>query len=187
MVGLFRQNSHGKIILPDPRVLTSSASAYVQYRAVYRQQCNRPEHPNQVPDGFEASRRRPAIEADAQRCVAIPVESSSLASSGDTGEQTKSPQPRTGTIPNADPPPRQIPPHLIKRKGRRVYEDELAVLNKAFAASPFPSTRERLRLAEELYMTPRSVQIWFQNKRRHQKNAQNPHNRDICILQYSGD
>ncbi|KII95426.1 hypothetical protein PLICRDRAFT_34275 [Plicaturopsis crispa FD-325 SS-3] len=53
-----------------------------------------------------------------------------------------------------------------KQKGRRVSPEQLAILNSAYAENNFPNTSERLRLSEQLKMTPRSVQIWFQNKRR---------------------
>ncbi|KAF7315451.1 Homeobox domain-containing protein [Mycena indigotica] len=39
------------------------------------------------------------------------------------------------------------------------------ILNETYARTAFPSTEERQRLAKQLDMSPRSVQIWFQNKR----------------------
>ena len=42
---------------------------------------------------------------------------------------------------------------------------QLARLNQVFAVNRSPDTITRNQLAEELLMNPRSVQIWFQNKR----------------------
>ncbi|KAF7321743.1 Homeobox domain-containing protein [Mycena kentingensis (nom. inval.)] len=53
----------------------------------------------------------------------------------------------------------------IKKKRKRADAQQLKVLNDTYARTAFPSTEERLRLAKQLDMSPRSVQIWFQNKR----------------------
>ncbi|KAG0087053.1 hypothetical protein BGZ93_011179 [Podila epicladia] len=53
----------------------------------------------------------------------------------------------------------------IKAKRKRANASQLSVLNAAFEKSYFPSTEERLRLSKECKMCPRTVQIWFQNKR----------------------
>jgi hypothetical protein len=41
----------------------------------------------------------------------------------------------------------------------------LDVLNQVFTQTFFPSTEMRNELAKQLGMSPRTVQIWFQNKR----------------------
>ncbi|PIA16204.1 Homeodomain-like protein, partial [Coemansia reversa NRRL 1564] len=56
------------------------------------------------------------------------------------------------------------PPH-IKGKRKRASPHQLKVLNDIYLKTAFPSTETRNRLARELGMTPRTVQIWFQNKR----------------------
>jgi homeobox protein YOX1/YHP1 len=53
----------------------------------------------------------------------------------------------------------------IKKKRKRADAAQLKVLNETYARTAFPSTEERAALAKQLDMTPRSVQIWFQNKR----------------------
>ncbi|KAF8628873.1 hypothetical protein AX15_003660 [Amanita polypyramis BW_CC] len=53
----------------------------------------------------------------------------------------------------------------IKKKRKRADANQLKVLNETYARTAFPSTEERLALAKALDMSPRSVQIWFQNKR----------------------
>ncbi|KIL62522.1 hypothetical protein M378DRAFT_12738 [Amanita muscaria Koide BX008] len=53
----------------------------------------------------------------------------------------------------------------IKKKRKRADANQLRVLNDTYARTAFPSTEERLHLAKILDMSPRSVQIWFQNKR----------------------
>ncbi|KAJ7909310.1 hypothetical protein B0H13DRAFT_2330476 [Mycena leptocephala] len=52
-----------------------------------------------------------------------------------------------------------------KKKRKRADAAQLRVLNETYARTAFPSTEERLALAKALDMSPRSVQIWFQNKR----------------------
>ncbi|KAJ7924992.1 hypothetical protein B0H13DRAFT_1601077 [Mycena leptocephala] len=53
----------------------------------------------------------------------------------------------------------------VKKKRKRADAAQLRVLNDTYARTAFPSTEERLALAKALDMSPRSVQIWFQNKR----------------------
>jgi len=53
----------------------------------------------------------------------------------------------------------------IKKKRKRADARQLEVLNATYARTAFPSTEERAALAKQLDMSPRSVQIWFQNKR----------------------
>lgn len=69
----------------------------------------------------------------------------------------------------------------IKAKRKRANARQVEILRQAFAQNPFPSSETRRRLAEELGMTPRSVQIWFQNQRqlaKHQSLAQPPPERN---------
>ncbi|KAJ7581299.1 hypothetical protein C8J56DRAFT_959672 [Mycena floridula] len=53
----------------------------------------------------------------------------------------------------------------IKKKRKRADANQLKILVETYNRTAFPSTEERLELAKVLDMTPRSVQIWFQNKR----------------------
>ncbi|XAO26209.1 hypothetical protein I312_105043 [Cryptococcus bacillisporus CA1280] len=54
----------------------------------------------------------------------------------------------------------------IKSPRKRANDVQLAALNDAFRRTHYPSTKERQELARQLGMTSRSVQIWFQNRRR---------------------
>ncbi|KAF9792483.1 hypothetical protein BJ322DRAFT_49631 [Thelephora terrestris] len=58
-----------------------------------------------------------------------------------------------------------------KKKRKRADAEQLRVLNEVYARTAFPSTEERQDLAGKLNMTPRSVQIWFQNKRQSMRNT----------------
>ncbi|EPB82383.1 hypothetical protein HMPREF1544_10884 [Mucor circinelloides 1006PhL] len=53
----------------------------------------------------------------------------------------------------------------LKAKRRRASSKQLDVLNKVFERTFFPSTQLRAELGRQLGMSPRTVQIWFQNKR----------------------
>ncbi|KAI7852927.1 homeobox domain-containing protein, partial [Circinella umbellata] len=48
---------------------------------------------------------------------------------------------------------------------RRTSKMQFRILETAFEENPKPSAAKRQALAEELDMTPRGVQIWFQNRR----------------------
>lgn len=71
---------------------------------------------------------------------------------------------------NRSPSPYQSPSpryssNSIKAKRKRASAGQLDVLNRVFAQTFFPSTEMRNELAKQLSMSPRTVQIWFQNKR----------------------
>lgn len=53
----------------------------------------------------------------------------------------------------------------IKAKRRRANTKQLEVLNRVFDRTFFPSTQMRAELGRQLGMSPRTVQIWFQNRR----------------------
>ncbi|KAK9240131.1 hypothetical protein V1525DRAFT_245394 [Lipomyces kononenkoae] len=50
-------------------------------------------------------------------------------------------------------------------KRQRATTEQLAILETEFAINPAPNGKTRLRIAEQINMTERSVQIWFQNRR----------------------
>lgn len=58
----------------------------------------------------------------------------------------------------------------LKVKRKRASPDQLAVLNRVFSQTYFPSTEVRRALGKQLGMSPRTVQIWFQNKRHALRN-----------------
>ncbi|KAJ1817726.1 hypothetical protein LPJ56_003995 [Coemansia sp. RSA 2599] len=82
-----------------------------------------------------------------------------------------SPQP-----PSSSAPLQQTP--AIKGKRKRASPQQLEVLNKVFASTSFPPTDMRNSLARELGMTPRTVQIWFQNKRQASRQRDGNHSRN---------
>jgi hypothetical protein len=53
----------------------------------------------------------------------------------------------------------------LKAKRKRASPSQLSVLNRVFNQTYFPSTELRIELGKHLGMSPRTVQIWFQNKR----------------------
>mmetsp|Transcript_15626 Transcript_15626/g.51582 ORF Transcript_15626/g.51582 Transcript_15626/m.51582 type:complete len:296 (+) Transcript_15626:60-947(+) len=52
-----------------------------------------------------------------------------------------------------------------KFKRSKISRPQLLVLTQHFESDPLPSFEKRQALAQQLDMTPRSVQIWFQNRR----------------------
>ncbi|KAI7906673.1 uncharacterized protein BX663DRAFT_534764 [Cokeromyces recurvatus] len=61
--------------------------------------------------------------------------------------------------------PTTINNQTIKAKRKRASPNQLLVLNQIFSQTYFPSTEVRAQLGKQLGMSPRTVQIWFQNKR----------------------
>ncbi|OBT48864.1 hypothetical protein VE00_00699 [Pseudogymnoascus sp. WSF 3629] len=51
------------------------------------------------------------------------------------------------------------------QKRQRATQDQLATLEQEFLKNPTPTASVRERIADEINMTERSVQIWFQNRR----------------------
>ncbi|KAJ4288254.1 Transcription elongation factor SPT4 [Collariella sp. IMI 366227] len=51
------------------------------------------------------------------------------------------------------------------QKRQRATQDQLTTLEMEFNKNPTPTAQVRDRIAEEINMTERSVQIWFQNRR----------------------
>ncbi|KAH9931118.1 homeobox-domain-containing protein [Epithele typhae] len=72
------------------------------------------------------------------------------------------PSPYQRSMPAMTPEP---PAEPIKKKRKRADPEQLKVLNETYNRTAFPSTEERMELAQKLGMSARSVQIWFQNKR----------------------
>ncbi|KAI8054145.1 homeobox domain-containing protein, partial [Gilbertella persicaria] len=48
---------------------------------------------------------------------------------------------------------------------RRTSRTQFKTLEKAFVENPKPNGKQRQKLAENLSMSPRGVQVWFQNRR----------------------
>ncbi|KAM0754019.1 hypothetical protein T439DRAFT_271945, partial [Meredithblackwellia eburnea MCA 4105] len=51
------------------------------------------------------------------------------------------------------------------KRRRRTSPTELAILEQQFAINPLPTHQDRNRIAKILNMTPRALQVWFQNRR----------------------
>jgi len=54
---------------------------------------------------------------------------------------------------------------LNKKKRQRTNPDQLAILEQIFQTDKMPNQQTRVQLADQLGMSSRRVQIWFQNKR----------------------
>jgi len=57
------------------------------------------------------------------------------------------------------------PDNANKKKRQRTSPDQLEILEQIFQTDKMPSQQTRVHLADQLGMSSRRVQIWFQNKR----------------------
>jgi Homeodomain len=60
----------------------------------------------------------------------------------------------------------------IKKKRQRTSKEQLQALNQLFEVSDLPTSKQRQELGDKIGMSPRSVQVWFQNKRQNMKRNQ---------------
>lgn len=86
-------------------------------------------------------------------------------------KQTPSPSTSTGTgagqlSTNSRRPPRKstLTQQQKNQKRQRATQDQLTTLEVEFNKNPTPTALVRERIADEISMTERSVQIWFQNR-----------------------
>lgn len=71
--------------------------------------------------------------------------------------------------------------HNNKKKRQRTSPDQLAILEQIFQTDKMPSQQTRVQLADQLGMSSRRVQIWFQNKRAKVKRGLGKSS-DVCVL-----
>lgn len=86
----------------------------------------------------------------------------------------------SGTTPNFTP--NFYNPFEVKHR-RRTSREQTRILEKAFNDNPKPNGKSRERLAQLLSMSPRGVQIWFQNRRAKAKSKQQQDRKQGAIKQ----
>lgn len=77
--------------------------------------------------------------------------------------------------------PGGFPDQNNKKKRQRTSPDQLAILEQIFQTDKMPSQQTRVQLADQLGMSSRRVQIWFQNKRAKVKRGLGKSS-DVCLL-----
>ncbi|KAI9013994.1 hypothetical protein CLU79DRAFT_768000 [Phycomyces nitens] len=116
-----------------------------------------------------------AVSQDTQASL-LPLPSLSLPRTGCLSETTFSRElchrPRSRSISSSysfsepeDPSNPDTGDECLKPKRRRANAKQLEVLNRVFERTSFPTTQVRNELGQQLGMSPRTVQIWFQNRR----------------------
>ncbi|WPG99850.1 Hypothetical protein R9X50_00267000 [Acrodontium crateriforme] len=77
-----------------------------------------------------------------------------------------------GSVNSARRPPRKstLTQQQKNQKRQRATQDQLMTLEVEFNENPTPTALVRERIAQDINMTERSVQIWFQNRRAKIKN-----------------
>lgn len=81
--------------------------------------------------------------------------------------QSQSPPASGSSSNNSRRPPRKstLTQQQKNQKRQRATQEQLVVLEQEFIKNPTPTASVRERIADDINMTERSVQIWFQNRR----------------------
>lgn len=89
-----------------------------------------------------------------------------LSGSHPAGAQTPSSATSASHNASSKRPPRKstLTQQQKNQKRQRATQDQLTTLEVEFNKNPTPTANVRERIAEEINMTERSVQIWFQNR-----------------------
>lgn len=72
--------------------------------------------------------------------------------------------PGVSTAPKRPPRKSTLTQQQKNQKRQRATADQLSTLEVEFNKNPTPTAGVREKIAEEINMTERSVQIWFQNR-----------------------
>lgn len=82
------------------------------------------------------------------------------------GIKKETPSPSANGSSQSRRPPRKstLTQQQKNQKRQRATQDQLTTLEMEFNKNPTPTATVRERIAEEINMTERSVQIWFQNR-----------------------
>lgn len=91
--------------------------------------------------------------------------------------------------PNGDFKPTFYNPFEVKHR-RRTSKSQFRVLERVFIENPKPTAEVRAALAQELNMTTRSIQVWFQNRRakmKHQSKGKLPVQVNTCTESESSE
>ncbi|KAJ2999960.1 hypothetical protein HDV02_001217 [Globomyces sp. JEL0801] len=62
----------------------------------------------------------------------------------------------------------------IKKRRQRTTESQLSSLIAMFEINPLPTAKQRVEMSKVTGMSPRAVQVWFQNRRQNLKRTQRP-------------
>ena len=72
--------------------------------------------------------------------------------------------PSSSTAPRRPPRKSTLTQQQKNQKRQRATQDQLVTLEMEFTKNPTPNAAVRERIASDISMTERSVQIWFQNR-----------------------
>lgn len=110
---------------------------------------------SESPSAFMAEIDTPSPGAED---ATTPDTSASIASNGGLSAPSSANAPRR--------PPRKstLTQQQKNQKRQRATQDQLVTLETEFNKNPTPNAATRERIASEINMTERSVQIWFQNR-----------------------
>lgn len=76
----------------------------------------------------------------------------------------QAPTPTQGSAPRRPPRKSTLTQQQRNQKRQRATQDQLVTLEVEFNKNPTPTAATRERIASDINMTERSVQIWFQNR-----------------------
>jgi len=107
----------------------------------------------------------PATMSAGSPSSALPTPNSTVTAKSSSTPSPSTPGSGTQSSGNRRPPRKSTLTQQQKnQKRQRATQDQLATLEMEFNKNPTPTGPVRDRIAEEINMTERSVQIWFQNR-----------------------
>lgn len=83
---------------------------------------------------------------------------------GTPSPQATASTPTHGSAPRRPPRKSTLTQQQKNQKRQRATQDQLVTLEVEFNKNPTPTAATRERIAQDINMTERSVQIWFQNR-----------------------
>ncbi|KAL9101161.1 MAG: hypothetical protein Q9163_003563 [Psora crenata] len=119
-------------------------------------------------DTFTISSYSSSLAFDRETCLAL-MESACDMSAAAPSPPTNTPPNGTSYANSSRRPPRKstLTQQQKNQKRQRATQDQLATLEVEFNKNPTPTATVRDRIAQDINMTERSVQIWFQNRSVH--------------------
>ena len=134
----------------------------------YRQKCCTSRYKHAIEEKKEEEETFTCLDTCSEKMSSTPSPTASGQSAQENTPATSTTSSNNGSAsnPQSRRPPRKstLTQQQKNQKRQRATQDQLGLLEIEFNKNPTPTAAVRERIAEEINMTERSVQIWFQNR-----------------------